>query len=110
MDRNIDENQLDRSRRRRWLKALLITAGLLLGLWAFRSWLSPSASARDFRMANVERGALESTIAATDQIISTSHVGHVSLLVFDLIAEGQAVALRTDTVHRSPVRGRHTIL
>lgn len=68
MDRNIDERQVNRSRRRRWGKILLVIAGLALALWAFRTWLSPSASARDFRIANVERGVLESTIAATGTV------------------------------------------
>ena len=93
MDRNIDEKQLDRSRRRRWLKALLITAGLVLGLWAFRSWLSPSASARDFRMANVERGALESTIAATGTVTPSFE----QQLNAPIAAQVESVHLRTGT-------------
>ncbi len=68
MDREIDEKQLKRSRRRSWTRIAIILALLVLAFWAFRSWLSPSADARDFRMATVERGALESTIAATGTV------------------------------------------
>ncbi|MEL7247316.1 MAG: HlyD family efflux transporter periplasmic adaptor subunit [Bacteroidota bacterium] len=68
MDREIDEKQLNQTRRRNWLRIAVILALLVLGFWAFRSWLSPSAKARDFRMATIERGALESTIAATGTV------------------------------------------
>ncbi|MEL6656680.1 MAG: HlyD family efflux transporter periplasmic adaptor subunit [Bacteroidota bacterium] len=68
MDREIDEKQLNQTRRRNWLRIAVVIALLVLGFWAFRSWLSPSAKARDFRMATIERGALESTIAATGTV------------------------------------------
>ena len=68
MDRQIDEKQLNRSRLRRWIRIIVIIALLAVGFWAFRNWISPSAKARNFRMATVERGALESTIAATGTV------------------------------------------
>ena len=93
MDRNIDEKQLKRSRRRQWFKALLIIAGLALAVWAFRSWLSPSADTRDFRMAQVERGALESTIAATGTVTPSFE----QQLNAPIATQVQAVHLRSGT-------------
>lgn len=69
MDRQIDEQKIKKARRRSWGRIVFIVLLLAAGLWAFRTYLQTSAKTSDFRLANVERGALESTISATGRVI-----------------------------------------
>lgn len=69
MDRNIDEQKIKNNRRKNWGRIALVMLVLFAGLWAFRSFLKPTAKANDFRLANVEQGALESTITASGRVI-----------------------------------------
>lgn len=69
MDRNIDEKKIQQQRRKNWGRIALLILVLLAGLWGFRALLKPSARVTDFRFANIERGALESTITASGRVI-----------------------------------------
>lgn len=93
MDREIDEKQLKRSRWKGGLRVLVVIALLAIGFWAFRNWLSPKANARDFRIANVERGSLESTISATGTVVPSFE----QQLNAPIATEVRTVHLRTGT-------------
>ncbi len=69
MDRPIAKAEQSSAKRRAILKWVLIGAAVVgLGYWALLA-LRPSRSASDFRMATVERGAVQSTISAAGLVV-----------------------------------------
>jgi HlyD family secretion protein len=93
MDREIEFQQLNSRRRRNWGKWMGLFL-LFLGLiWLLRAVLTPQASIRDFRVANVERGVLENTIAATG-LVTPSFEQQINA---PIATEIKRVALRSGT-------------
>lgn len=65
MDRPIDTHLSRRRGRNRRLVWLLVLIGVGAAFWGLRALLSPSAEAKDFRLATVERGPIENAITAS---------------------------------------------
>ncbi|MEM1214454.1 MAG: HlyD family efflux transporter periplasmic adaptor subunit [Bacteroidota bacterium] len=93
MDREIDSSILGKERRRQWGKWVAIALLLLIGIWALRQWLRPTAKASDFRIATVEQGPLESTVTAAG-LVTPSFEQQVNA---PIATEIEKIHLRTGT-------------
>ncbi len=69
MDRTISTSEQRRSRGRHWLKIGLVIAVMIAAFVLFRSLLKTSITAKNFRIAQIDRGDMQNTITAQGTVI-----------------------------------------
>lgn len=93
MDRELDDNVIGQKKRSKGLRWIVVALLVIGGLWALRSMLRPAAELRDFRIATVEEGSLESTIAASGLVVPSFE----QQLNAPIATQIESVQLRTGT-------------
>lgn len=74
MDRPISNTQQNKTRNKKFLRYGIIVIVFVIGLFALRNFIAPSAEKSDFRMASVERGNMESTISASGLVLPSYEI------------------------------------
>src|SRR5262245_58508539 len=69
MDREIPAAEIRSVRRRRLAAVGVLAAAAALGYCALGAWLRPTVARRDLRLAQVEAGAIESTLQAAGTVV-----------------------------------------
>lgn len=70
MDRKIDQSTINKKRNGRYVRWVLIVAGILLAVWFGLRMLRPSADEGMLRFATVEQGEVKNTINATALVLA----------------------------------------
>lgn len=70
MDRKIDQSTINKKRNGRYLRWVLIAAGVFLTVWFGLRMLRPSADEDTLRFATVEKGEVKNTINATALVLA----------------------------------------